>query len=34
MLELRSPVDLVRWEDANSILRAEIIRQGTVVYAA
>ena len=34
VVELRSPVDLVRWEDANSILRAEIIRQGTVVYAA
>lgn len=34
MLELPSPVDLVRWEDANSPLRAEIIRQGTLVYAA
>jgi len=33
MLALRKPVDLVRWEEASNALRAEIKRQGTVVYA-
>jgi predicted nucleotidyltransferase len=34
MLALKAPVDLVRWEDAGDALRAQILRQGTVVYAA
>jgi predicted nucleotidyltransferase len=34
MLTLRAPLDLVRWEEAGDALRAEIIRRGTVVYAA
>jgi len=34
MLALRAPVDLVRWEEASNILRAEILRKGTVIYAA
>jgi len=33
LLELRCPVDLLRWEEANDVLRSEIVRQGTVVYA-
>lgn len=34
MLTLDAPVDLVRWEEAGDALRAEILRKGTVVYAA
>ena len=34
MLDLKAPVDLVRWEEAGDALRAGILRQGTVVYAA
>ena len=34
MLVLHAPVDLVRWEEAGDALRTEIIRRGTVVYAA
>jgi predicted nucleotidyltransferase len=34
MLVLHAPVDLVRWEEAGDALRAEILRRGTVVYAA
>ena len=34
LLALRTAVDLVRWEEASDALRASIVRQGTVIYAA
>lgn len=31
---LRAPIDLVRWEDANDRLRAQILATGTIIHAA